>query len=135
MQILQNKLQISMFLKRTRTIVNRNLDTSESAPVKSNKTVKFGYKLWCPNSKSRHIAILFYINIQIFGSASAPFLPQKQELPLKNRNLKYSLQSDNIFTSFLLLHFSNRDTHIPKKYPLISKKYRQRTLEVKLPPT
>lgn len=106
------------------------------------KPIRFGYKLWCLNTKSGYLINfvpyqgkdrkLSHKYQEIFGSAAAPFVMLMQELPDEKSNLRYSLYCDNLFTSFHLLHFFKqlgysltgtiRDNRIPNNCPLVSKK-------------
>lgn len=106
------------------------------------KPIRFGYKIWCLNSKSGYL--VDFIPYQgtdpqlnpkyreVFGASAAPFVTLMETLPNNKKRLNYSLYCDNLFTSFHLLnHFKQlgygvtgtiRENRIPKNCPIIAKK-------------
>jgi len=71
------------------------------------KTIRFGYKIWCLNSKDGYLVNFdLYQNIKsnsdyekLFGKAASPLLVLLDEIPDDKRELNYNIYMDNLFSS------------------------------------
>lgn len=106
------------------------------------KPIRFGYKMWCLNTKEGYLINFELYQGQssksntdyglLFGKASAPLLVLLDELPESKRNLRYHIHMDNLFSgpnlfSYLKFHGyfaigTIRDNRIPANCPITSKK-------------
>lgn len=106
------------------------------------KPIRFGYKVWCINTK-----IGYLINFEVYqgtipnsnlddqkmyGKAASPLIQLIQDLPVGMRSLPYRFYFDNLFTSTNLLLFMKnqgygatgtiRENRVPKNCPIESVK-------------
>ncbi|KAL4089999.1 hypothetical protein QTP88_024915 [Uroleucon formosanum] len=105
------------------------------------KAIRFGYKIWCLNSKNGYLVNFDLYqgkNLKsnsdyekLFSKAASPFLVLLDEIPDDKRELNYNIYMDNLFSSpalFSFLRFRGysaigtiRDNKIPKNCPLTNK--------------
>ncbi|KAL5239779.1 hypothetical protein ACI65C_007189 [Semiaphis heraclei] len=105
------------------------------------KPIRFGYKIWCLNSKDGYLVNFDLYqgkNLKsnsdyekLFGKAASPLLVLLDEIPDDKRELNYNIYMDNLFSSpalFSFLRFRGysaigtiRDNRIPKNCPLTNK--------------
>jgi DNA excision repair protein ERCC-6 len=105
------------------------------------KPIRFGYKIWCLNSKDGYLVNFDLYqgkNLKsnsdyekLFGKAASPLLVLLDEIPDYKRELKYNIYMDNLFSSpalFSFLRFRGysaigtiRENRIPKNCPLTNK--------------
>lgn len=106
------------------------------------KPIRFGYKMWCINTKSGYL-----VNFQmyqgknldsksnydaLFGTCASPLVVMLEELPFEKQNLRYNFYTDNLFSNanlFSFLKFKGhyavgtvRENRLPKSAPLTDKK-------------
>lgn len=106
------------------------------------KPIRFGYKVWCINSKSGYL-----INFEVyqgsipnsnpehqkkFGKATAPLLQLIEDLLQEHKNKPFRFYFDNLFTSVKILYHLKeegfeatgtiRENRVPKNCPLRSVK-------------
>lgn len=105
------------------------------------KPIRFGYKMWCLNSKDGYL-VNFELYLgkgpksnteyeKVFGKAASPLLVLLDEMPDEKRNMRYSFYMDNLFSGAALFSFLTfrgysatgtiRENRIPRQCPLTSK--------------
>ncbi|KAJ8953439.1 hypothetical protein NQ318_023558 [Aromia moschata] len=107
------------------------------------KPIRFGYKVWCVNSKSAYLVYQGCIpntnpnNQKKFGKAATPLLQFIQEFPQELQNITFRFYFDNFFTSInLVCHLKEEgysstgisgENRLPKNCPLRSVKQMKKT--------
>lgn len=111
------------------------------------KPIRFGYKVWCVNSKSGYL-----VNFEVYqgcirnsdlnhqkkyGKAAAPLLQFIQQFPPELQAMPFRFYFDNLFTSIhLVYHLKElgygatgtvRENRLPKNCPLRSVKHMKKT--------